>query len=526
MLGILLIICLMIVWYTKFKAFILLKDTNNKSDINNIHKISAIRYRSVKLHFISGITGLIGYLGCIWPYFLIKETSNKYLITALFLGIIPILIIAFISYLDIRYSQGRTKACVSFSFYLLVLGLPFFYTSYCCIDYDFFRKDYTALFNSMGAETKQSENAWPYYIKAAVNYKNLEESFQNNLKENFKYSNSHLTNEQINELKKWFEANSESWENLKKASSINYCNVIYKNISFIEIADQNDFTNTPDAFIYPIMNFYGNLTSGQTEGIFDLSWLKLFQIELGTSRHFVNGKTFKQQLLGYQMLKLGVKLLANQENYTHEDLQEVRNALKKYLPAGLPEPNAEGEIFMICDSYADELGSLPMVTPLYPGLKELGSVSGTEKYARKQYQSVIEKIRTGVDKNSIFSISNFLTNRKEFFSKNDKTTNKVYQIYELVNTYLSAAYFLINLEEYNLIKGSYPVNISQLREAGLTSELPNDPYSQCKINYCNDGKRAILYSAGENTKDDGGYTDKKSSGQRDDIIFWQRNLNQ
>jgi hypothetical protein len=477
MLGILLIICLAIFWITKLKGFILLKDTyKNTEEINNSDQIRELRHRAVKLHVIAAIVALAGYMGCVWPLIIaiISQNTSIFFITVLVI-VFP-LVLAFICYLDIRTAQHSSTIVYPFSIYLIVFSLPLFYTSYCCIDYDFFKKDYTAAFNSMGAEPKQSENAWPYYIKAAASYKKLEDNFQNNIRENFKYEEFNFTNEQKDELKKWFEANSETWENLKKASSINYCNVIYKNISFIEIADQNDFTNTPDAFVYPIMNFYGNLTSAQITGIFDLNWLRLFQIELGTSRHFVNGKTFKQQLLGYQMLKLGVRLLANQERYTHEGLQKARKALKEYLPARLPEPNAEGEIFMICASCDEELGSkFPVVTPLDPAFRELGSISGTEKYGRKEYQSVIEKIRTGVDKNSIFSISNFLTNRKEFFSKNDKTTTKVYQIYQQVNTGLSAAYFLIDLEEYKLIKGNYPVNISQLKEAGLNSELPKSP---------------------------------------------------
>ena len=60
------------------------------------------------------------------------------------------------------------------------------YASYCCIDYDFFRKDYTALFNALGADPNQSENAWPYYVQAAVNYTEPEENFQEIIKDSLK----------------------------------------------------------------------------------------------------------------------------------------------------------------------------------------------------------------------------------------------------------------------------------------------------------------------------------------------------
>ena len=43
--------------------------------------------------------------------------------------------------------------------------------------------------------------------------------------------------------------------------------------------------------------------------------------------------------------------------------------------------------------------------------------------------------------------------------------------------------------------------------------------------YFNDGQRAILYAVGKNGIDDGGYKDDRDCDQeRDDIIYWERNL--
>ncbi|MCE5339619.1 MAG: hypothetical protein LLF92_00640 [Planctomycetaceae bacterium] len=159
MLGILLIICLVIFWITKLKAFILLKDTYNKPEnINDKDQIRELRHHAVKLHIIAGIAALIGYIGCILPLLIAVISKNINIFLIIVVGIVSPLILSFVCYLEIRSARG-TKIVFPFTAYLMVFSLPLFYTSYCCIDYDFFRKDYTAAFNSMGAEPNQSENA-------------------------------------------------------------------------------------------------------------------------------------------------------------------------------------------------------------------------------------------------------------------------------------------------------------------------------------------------------------------------------
>ena len=125
----------------------------------------------------------------------------------------------------------------------------------------------------------------------------------------------------------------------------------------------------------------------------------------------------------------------------------------------------------------------------------------------------------------MFSVTNPLTIRNLFFNLLYAPIGNVYKVSQRADTHLLAGYFLLDLEEYHLMKGHYPVDVSHLRQAGLTSELPDDPDSDGKIIYRNDGQRAILYAVGGNAKDDDGYkdgggTDKK----RDDIIYWQKNL--
>ncbi len=115
--------------------------------------------------------------------------------------------------------------------------------------------------------------------------------------------------------------------------------------------------------------------------------------------------------------------------------------------------------------------------------------------------------------------------RNMLFGILEGSTAKVYRVSQRADTNLMAAYFLLDLEEYQLIKGGYPEDVSLVRQAGLTSQLPDDPDTVGKIIYRNDGQRAILYAVGQNAKDDGGYKDDRGSDKkRDDIIYWQRNL--
>lgn len=414
----------------------------------------------------------------------------------------------------------------SFAFYILLLNLLLLYTSYCCIDYDFFKKDYLAQFNALGADTNQTENAWPHYVQAAVNYVELDEDFQEVIKDGLRSMKLRLTDEQADTLRKWFDKNISSWASLKQATSISYCNSTYGEISFldnIDGPDRNDFSTPSEVNYSAIMNLYDNTNAGCLAGVLDLDWLDMFEMQFHSAKHFVDGKTFLDQLVGYAILCRNIMMFAEQDNYEIEDLKKVWNILKVYFPAGLPTLNIEGEILICCSVYDDipDLSSIPVQTPLNATFLMYGSRSGTEAYARKRYETALEQATNGIEV-ELKDLSVFIA-RGVFFE--DYLIAKIHKLLQRTDTYLLASYFLLDLEEYKLIKGSYPVDVSQLREAGLTCQLPDDPDGDGKIIYRNDGQRAILYTVGKNCKDDGGYRYKKGTeDRRDDIIFWERDL--
>ena len=410
----------------------------------------------------------------------------------------------------------------------ITIGLLLVYTSYCCIDYDFFKKDYAALFNALGADLNQSENAWSYYVQTAVNYTKLDNDFQEIIDDSLKSGQLNLTDDQDNNLRKWFDENASSWASLKKAVSINYCNATYGYISFIDSTYRDDFSSPSDTGYGQIRRLYSNANASRLAKVLDLDWFDLFQMQLTSSKHFVNGKYFIDQLAGYAMLKRSIKLLAEQDSYKLEDLQKARILLKEHFPVGLPSLSIEGEILICCSSYDDmvKLKKIPVQTPFNPMFLMCGSSTGMEAYARKHYTAILEQAHKGIEvEPKGFSITGFPIMRNMLLSILDGNIAKVYKVSQRADTNLLAAYFLLDIEEYQLMKGCYPVDVSQFRQAGLSSQLPNDPDTDDKIIYLNDGQRAILYAVGPNAKNDGGFEDEKGSEKkRDDIIYWQRDL--
>jgi hypothetical protein len=403
-----------------------------------------------------------------------------------------------------------------------------FYTSYCCIDYDFFKRDYTAQFNGLGSDSSQSENAWPYYVEAAVNYTDLEDDLQEIIEDSPRHGQLELTDGQVDALRKWFNENTSSWASLKKATSINYCNVTYECTSFFDITNRDDFSSPSDVGYGKIRRLYRNVNACRLGGVVDLDWLDLFQMQLISSKHFVNGKTFIDQLSGYIMLARSVRLLAGQEGCQLHDLQKTRGLLKEHFPTGVAPLSVEGEILMFCSTYDDAINEhkIPVQTPLNPMFLLCGSATGAEASVRRHYAAILAKAQKGIEvEPERFSIIDFPKKRQFLVNLAGKCVASAYKMSKLADANLLAGYFILDLEEYRLMKGCYPVDNCQLREAGLTCQLPDDPYADGKIIYRNEGQRAILYAVGPNAKDDGGYRDDEGlDEQRDDRIYWQRDL--
>jgi hypothetical protein len=425
----------------------------------------------------------------------------------------------------LRFLRRFNATCAKYfsPVFNIVLTFLLLYSSYCCIDYDFFRPDYMARFNTLNSDPNQHANAWDYYVQAAAGYKSLNDKLQSLIDES-KSGRIDFNDVQKSDLRQWLNDNTSSWTNLKKAASIDYCNSHYERLSLLaQRTDRRDFSSPYDTGYGQIKHLYFNASTCCNAGILNISWLDLFKMQLASSKHFINGKTFVDQLVGYGMLAKSIKLFTEQRTYSPQDLQNVRAMLKKYFPTGLPSLNLEGEILEVCSSITDliNIKEILVQTPLNPEFFVFGSPSGTEAYARKHFNAALEQARTHIEyKLPGFSIT-FPIFRNELLKLSYSSVPKVYEISQRAIANLCAAYVIVDLEQYHLTNGCYPAD-AFLFAAQLADD--SDALGH-KIIYRNDGHRAVLYAVGPNGKDDGGFKDEKqSAGKRDDIIFWERSI--
>ena len=91
---------------------------------------------------------------------------------------------------------------------------------------------------------------------------------------------------------------------------------------------------------------------------------------------------------------------------------------------------------------------------------------------------------------------------------------------------VEAAVTILALQRYKADKGSFPEDLQQLIIAGYIRQLPIDVYSDKPLVYRKTDDSFILYSVGENYKDDGGKPGEDSDGKPrlwnndGDSIFW------
>lgn len=430
-----------------------------------------------------------------------------------------------------RFSPWKAEMALGTYVYPVVrmmLVLLLLYACYCCIDYDFFKKDYTSEYNALYADSSQSQNAWPYYVQAATGYVEPQQELRKWIDDCLETRQFDLSDEQTEELKVWFESNAASWANLQKAAAIEYCNAAFQQISMTRRSNQDDFSTPSDSGYKPIRYLYQYMNVCRLAGLIDMDWLELFEMRARTSRHFICGKSIMDQIGGYGILIQGIKLFEKQAEYELDDLSRTRCFLKEQFPAGLPRLKIEGEVLLICGSYDDlvNMKKIPVQTPLNPLFLMLGSRSGIESHAKMYFTRVIENAYQGIEvERSVLSFADFHFLRQIYVDVFDISLAKACRASQRAEAWLQAAYLLIDLEEYRLVHGCYPADVAQLRQAGLTSELPDDPHREGKMIYLNDGQRAILYTVGPNAIDDGGFNDEKKSEQkRDDIIYWKREL--
>jgi hypothetical protein len=85
---------------------------------------------------------------------------------------------------------------------------------------------------------------------------------------------------------------------------------------------------------------------------------------------------------------------------------------------------------------------------------------------------------------------------------------------------------ILGIKHYQATQGTLPVRLEDLPKAGLVSAIPRDYYSEGTFGYQPNGNTFILYSRGEDLKDDGGKPAVNDDGElqryaaHGDWIYW------
>ncbi|MCF7956111.1 MAG: hypothetical protein K9M75_09940 [Phycisphaerae bacterium] len=246
-------------------------------------------------------------------------------------------------------------------------------------------------------------------------------------------------------------------------------------------------------------------------------------MRLASAKHFTNGKSIVDQLVGYGILATAINQISSNE-INDTDLENARDLLNKYFKKGIGPINLEGEILRNCAWYESfiNMKTIPRQTPLNQVFLMCGSISGYEKHVRDNYANLLDLAAKGIAEEKEPSIFSFPIMRNLFFSIMEPAMSKSYKLSERADSYVWAGYIAIDLEKYKLENGTYP---SELSDLPSELKLPRDPCSDGNILYRLDEKRAVLYSVGPNAKDDGGYKGMKNNdNRRDDIIYWERSF--
>ena len=147
------------------------------------------------------------------------------------------------------------------------------------------------------------------------------------------------------------------------------------------------------------------------------------------------------------------------------------------------------------------------------------------------YQQFIQEPREA-------SASNELFYPLQYFSQAQQNNTQADSLYTLALQGAEGKYGLLdivdeysgtkaaNLARYAAGRGTFPETLDQLVEAGYLNEVPDDPFGQGPLSYRKMSEGFLLYSWGDNLRDDGGRMGIGSDGEprmrsdNGDWVFW------
>ena len=369
-----------------------------------------------------------------------------------------------------------------------------------------------------GMAVPPEQNAWTYYEEAIGKFKWQEDKSGKNEEELLNIFNSGITEKNADIVNQHIENNRESLELADKAFKTNHFQVIrdYKKGEWLGMGEQ-----VPNGI--SLMDFVEFLCiSGEYEALKGNRqqaakyFMQALYLSKGTSR---NGKFvyFSESLSTISLSKLR-KLINSSENaikckYIIEEMERI----DKIHPEAADIFNQEIlSIHYFLVNMRKGTGSTskhhPLTMPLHNREEKL------------LYNLILDMTAT--------DLSNYRKTKKNFKIQQEKVSNfslwtklyshrypQLYEVYIRGRVEYGGTMLLAALKRYKAEKGEYPDGLSQLVPKYI-KKLPYDLYSKdWKYIYKKDGDNILLYSIGEDLKDDGSKVESKEPDEPGDIVF-------
>jgi len=428
--------------------------------------------------------------------------------------------------------------------------------------------DYVAVFNQMSRpEISDKDNAWPHYEKTIDLF--VQPNEQLTQIENFNtYSRSrHAGFESLNDsekaaIQKWTSQNQAAWREFAAASSKPYCFREYR-------LGENNKNKWVMGILLPNLRELkdlGNLgiwrSRIQAAHRQPQQALQTALAVARAARHWQRKVTLLEQLIGIGLSRVAheqiLSILAT-ESISADDLTKFQRQLSEAYPDQYPLMNIQGEKLFLLDTIQQVFtDGGPGGGHLIPG--RFMHAFATAKDEDEHEKSVLPYVALGLihagrdettaKANQVYEgllrlskMSPYQKHHTDIADEADVILALPEYRYALIRYFLpalgracelgyrsralhQATITVLALQRWRAQKKHYPQNLTELKEAGFLKQAPIDPYSDKPLVYKKTDDGFVLYSLGQDFKDDGGNLNRDGRGKlgrwpdEGDAVFW------
>jgi hypothetical protein len=408
-----------------------------------------------------------------------------------------------------------------------------------------------------------SQNAWPLYQEAIIEYKTPEMPDANN----FKLSPQKLTDLDASQhriVEKWIADNQKAMELIRQGNQKPYYWPVYS----VENSQQDSMPKMVEVIIPDLKNYkelarllcwraYQETQKEKSEKAFnDL----MTAYDFGRHIRMASGSVLVEQLAGFGIESMACQCMRGllSDGSVDADVLVLQQKFEAILAHEKFTIDLQSERLLLydeiqrCYTYSrigkehlylrrlEELGSnvewedLLTLKGIKAGLWILFSHPGRSDSIKSanQIYDLYDELAAMTPAASKDKVSKLQQQANNIFMKNAIIGSLVPSLQQVYNyswetkVNSSATNTIIGALRYKQEKGNYPAGLEVLVEAGYLRKIPMDPYSDKPLVYRKTEDGFTLYSVGFNFTDDGGVRGKdldgkpKDWGQDGDVVFW------